>query len=112
MSTGAQSVNNASYFQAIVPGNCQRIDFSNASGLLPLAFDSGTTIIRLRSTQDCHVVVGPNPVAQIAQNAGPKIQGAAFIPSGAICYLGVRPGWGLAVIRDSADGSLFVTEGL
>ena len=114
MSTGARSVKNANYFQCIVPGSHQIVNFTNVSAQ-SLAFDGtpggeGTTILRLLATQDCHVYAGTNPTVVVPASAGVKYSGM-FVKANVTTYMGVEPGQKLAVIRDTADGVLHITEG-
>jgi hypothetical protein len=60
--------------------------------------------IRLVSTSDCWVSFGANPTAAIAGVA------SILLPSGVPEYFWVYPGEKVAVIQNSAAGSLNVAE--
>ena len=94
-----------SRFSAITAGASQKISFTNVSAqstttMLPL-----TSIVRLFSTEDCWILFGDNPTA--AANDGNSF----FLPAGIVEYFGADPGQKIAVIRDSANGDLHVTQG-
>lgn len=118
MSTGAESEFNAPNFQAVKPGKSCYVNFTNTSAQSP-AFEErpeadnadltidNTTLIRLFSTQDCWINLGANPTAI----AGSTSKGDSFfLPGGIVDFVGVEPGWKLAVIRDTADGRLHINE--
>ena len=111
MSTGARSVNNANYFQAVVPGRSHVIAFTNVSAAIADAMESDTTLVRAFATQDCWVKIGSGsaPTAQAPSSGSPK-DDTIFIAGGIFCYFGVEPGAYIAVVRDSANGNLFLTE--
>lgn len=124
MSTPAVSENNLQYFQALTPRRGQYIDFSNSSEQSAAfysapdtdtkgaaAADKGTTIISLIADEDCWVSVGESPTAE-KPAAEKTIVNSVFLPAGIKEFYGVKPGWKLAVIRDSADGQLYIEEGL
>ena len=121
MSSTTPSEKNASDFQAIVPGKTHIIAFTNSS-IQSNAFEirsssedisaDHTTILRLFATQDCWLNFGSNPTA-VANSAGApgNKDDSYFLPGGFIDFIGVRPGEKLAVIRNSANGNLYITEG-
>lgn len=88
-------------FQAIIPGTSLTRAVASTTAQSS-AFGANTTIVRLRSTTDCFVEFGSNPTATSA---------SMFLPSGVTEYFGVVGGSKLAVIRSSADGTLYITEG-
>lgn len=68
------------------------------------AFGNNTHDIRLVSTTDCHINIGNNPTAAATDNNG------YLLPAGVVEYFHVTPGQKVAVIRNSADGTLSVAE--
>lgn len=90
-------------FNSIYIGVSQKKAFTATSGQ-SAAVGAGTSIIRVTATQDCHIVTGLSPTA-VADGT------CLFLKSGVIEYVGIEPGHKVAVIRDSADGNLFISEG-
>lgn len=118
MSTGAESEFNAPYFQAVKPGKSFYVNITNSSVQSPefeqrpdatnedLTVDN-TTLISVFATQDCWVSLGTNPTAA----AGSTSKGnSMFLPGGIKDFLGVKPGWKIAVVRDTTDGLLHINE--
>jgi hypothetical protein len=62
------------------------------------------TVVRLVATTDCHVQIGVNPTASGSTSA--------FLPSGVVEYIGIKPGDKVAAIKQTGGtaGTLFVTE--
>ncbi len=90
-------------FQAINPGTSQKKAFTATTGQSS-AVAAGTSLVRLCATQNCHIAIGANPTA-VADGTG------LYLPSGVVEYVGITGGHKIAVIRDTADGNLFITEG-
>jgi hypothetical protein len=79
------------------PGTTQTVNFSStsaASGTL------GGGVVRLLATADCHVVFGANPTADDT---------CLFLPGNIAEYFACAADDKVAVIRDSADGVLYIT---
>jgi len=112
MSTGARSVKNANYFQAIVPGRSHKVAFTNTSAQIPTPMGAATTLVRAFATQDCWIKRGGTSVQAVAPTAGVYQDDTIFVAGGIFCYFGVEPGETLAVIRDSSSGNLMLTEAL
>lgn len=120
MSKTARGHENAAPFQAIVPGSAWAMNFTNAPAQSP-KFDgvigseySGTTILRLLASQDCHVAVGANPTAVQPPTNGTKVPAQVMVKQNSLAYIGVEPGQKLSVVRDATsatDGVLYVSEG-
>jgi len=91
-------------FQVISPGNSQVLTVGAAS-VQAAAFTEGVTIVRLFSTVDAWVSFGANPTALAEGSA------SLFLPGGIVEYFQLGTGEKLAVIRSSASGKLYVTEG-
>lgn len=69
-----------------------------------VAFGANTFEIRVCSSTNCHINIGTNPTAAATDNNG------MYLPAGVVEYFHVAPGQKLAVIRDSADGVMSVSE--
>jgi hypothetical protein len=65
---------------------------------------TNTFEVRIVSTTNCHVNIGQNPTAAATDN------NAFYLPAGVVEYFHVSPGQRLAVIRDTADGVMTVSE--
>lgn len=91
-------------FQCVSPGVSQAITVGAAS-VQASSFSDGVTIIRLFSTVDAWVSFGSNPTA--------VVEGASsmFLPGGILEYFEIKNGEKLAVIRNTASGKLYITEG-
>lgn len=116
MSFSPESTNNGPGFQAIIPGFTEPLNFTNTSGYSQ-AFEEGTTILELFASQDCWVQIIPstdNSTVAQAGSSGAKSMNK-FLPGGITAFLGVPVTRGLqykiAVIRNSANGVLYITEG-
>ncbi len=111
MSTGARTTKHGVYFQAVVPGRSHKLAFTNTSTPLGSRMNPETTLVRAFSTQDCWVKrnasAAPTAVAPTSGNPEPD---CIFIAGGIFCYFGVEPGDFLAIIRDSSNGNLVLTE--
>lgn len=68
------------------------------------AFSAHTHEIRVVSTTNCHINIGVSPTAAATDDNG------FYLPAGVVEYFHVSPGEILAVIRDSADGTLCIAE--
>lgn len=91
----------AQTFESIIPGVSQNVAFSSSSAQ-SAAFQSSTSIIQLVATQVCFIKMGSNPTATSSD---------MYIPANTVVRVGVTAGQKLAVIRSSADGTLYITEG-
>lgn len=91
-------------FQCISPGVSQAVTVG-ASSVQAAAPSSGVSIVRLFCTVDAWVAFGTDPTA--------AIEGASslFLPGGVVEYFEIKTGEKLAVIRNTASGKLYVTEG-
>lgn len=67
-------------------------------------FGANVHEIRIVSTTNCHINIAQNPTAAATDNNG------FYLPANVVEYIHVSPGMRLAVIRDTADGSLSVSE--
>lgn len=89
-------------FEAINPGVSQKITTSAVSAQ-SAAVASTTTLVRFFATTDCYVQFGTNPTALTDGTC-------VFIPGGIVDFLGITPGYKIAVIQFAAPGVLFITE--
>lgn len=60
--------------------------------------------VRLVCTTNCHINFGANPTAAATDSNG------IYLPAGVVEYFHVNPGQKVAVIQDSASGTLCVAE--
>ena len=72
-----------------------------ATSAASTAFGAGTFAIRVASTSACRIVINGNPTAAATD---------AYLPANWVSELTVSPGEKIAVIQDTAAGSLSVTE--
>lgn len=91
-------------FQVISPGPSRVLAVSAAS-VQTGPFDEGVSILRFFSTKDCWLAFGSNPTAI------PEDAGSMFMPGGVVEYFEINSNEKLAVIRNSDDGKLYITEG-
>lgn len=92
-------------FDTIYPGVSQKVAFD--ASVKSTALQARTSVVRLYATQDCHIIVAPDATA-IAVADGT----CYFLPKTVQVMIGVTPLQKIAVIKDSAGGNLFITEGL
>lgn len=58
------------------------------------------TLVRLVATQNCYVLFGSAPVADTSQ---------IYLPANVVSFFAFSSGEKVSVVRDSADGNLFIT---
>jgi hypothetical protein len=63
----------------------------------------GSTVVRIVATVDCHVCFGGDPTADA---------NSLFLPANSPEYFACDPSEKLGVIRDAADGVLYITPAL
>ena len=78
----------------------QKITF-NATSAQSAAFNAETRIIQVCATAACRIAVGANPSATA---------NSLYIPANVPLYFGVRAGHKLAVIQESAGGTITIGE--
>lgn len=83
-------------------GVSQNVTVAGASAAVTNAFGS-VGDVRLVSTTNCWVNFGKTPTAAVAANN-------IYLPAGVVEYFHVSPGEKVAVIQDSAGGTLNVAE--
>jgi hypothetical protein len=89
--------------QALAQGANQTLAVGVASAQ-SLAFAAGSKVVRVVATSNCWIVFGVNPTAAATSGNG------SYVPAGAIELWRVTPGHRVAVIQDSAAGTLSITE--
>lgn len=82
-------------------GKCQDVSVVAASAVTTDPAGSVHAVL-ISSTTDCHIRIGMNPVAVV----GDTMIRAGWPP----LVFGISQGEQVAAIRDSADGTLYVTE--
>lgn len=75
-----------------------------AASAQSVVWGSNTFEIRVVSTTACHINIGTNPTAAATDNNG------MYLPANVVEYFHVSPGQRLAVIQDTAGGTLTVSE--
>ena len=75
-----------------------------ASSVQSVVFDAQTREIRVVSTTNCHINIAVNPTAAATDNNG------MYLPANVVEYFHVSGGDRLAVIQDSAGGTIAVSE--
>lgn len=103
MGSSKPRTNQSSSFEAIIPGVSQKKAFTAVSSQ-STALSASTSVVRLFATEDCHIKTGANPTA-VADGT------CMFLPADREALIGVGSGDKIAVIRDTVDGVLFITEG-
>lgn len=124
MSGLAYSDNKVEAFQAIVPGvsgDGHERGMSHVTSFTNVAGDTldlhpDTTMIELFATQDCWVLLKESSSSAAAAIPANKVKTKAkFMASDITYFLGVPKKddvtYKISVIRASADGSLYITEG-
>lgn len=87
--------------QCMSLGTAQTIAYT-ASSAAGTAFGANTHIIRVQATTDCHIRFGLGTPTAVATDTP--------LTAGVSEYFAVFPSLNIAVIRDAADGTLYVTE--
>ena len=87
--------------QALPLGTTQTISVASSSAATSSAFATGTTVVRVVSTTDCHIIFAASP---------PATTSTAYLPANQVEYLKATAGEKIAAIRANADGTLFITE--
>jgi len=83
------------------PLTTQTAAFTASSAAITNAVGSQVNKVRLLATQNCHIAFGASPTATTSD---------FYLPSGVVEYFTIKPGQKVAAIRNSADGTLYVTE--
>lgn len=94
---------NSKPVQAMWIGTCQKKGFTSTSAQ-STAVGASSSLVMLQATANCHVKFGSNPTATADGTS-------QYIQAGAIYVFPITGGHKIAIIRDSADGDLFITEG-
>jgi len=99
--TLAQDQDEFEPIQALPLGTTQTVSVTNSSAANSTAFVAGTTVVRVVSTTDCHIIFATSPTATTS---------TAYLPANQVEYFKATAGEKIAAIRASADGTLYVTE--
>lgn len=75
-----------------------------AASAQSVAFGANTFEIRVVSTTACHINIAENPTAAATDDNG------MYLPANVVEYFHVSPGQKLAVIQDTAGGSICVSQ--
>jgi phosphoenolpyruvate synthase/pyruvate phosphate dikinase len=87
---------------ALTPSTVQTITVAETSAAISSAVGSGTRVVRLISSTDCHYVVAASPTAAATDS---------FLPANTIEYIKVKEGSSkVAAIQNAAGGTMYVTE--
>ena len=86
----------------IRPGTTQQVAVGSTSATSATAM--GASVVRLLSTVDCHVLFGPAPLTADTT--------CLFLSASSAEYFACYPTDSVAVIADSASGSLYVTPAI
>lgn len=88
-------------FQTLYPSAPQKVTITSSS-TQSSAFSANVSVIRIFPTSNCYVKFGSNPTATTSD---------IYCPGGILQFFGVIPGEKVAVIQDTASGTLHVVEG-
>lgn len=83
-------------------GACQTVAIGGAHAETATPFNGQTRALLIEATADCHIVIGPSPVA----TSSSTLIRSAYPP----LVFGCSSGDKVSVIQDSAGGTLYVTE--
>ena len=92
-------------FPFIFPASEQNVAYSSVS-VTTSSVGSKTSVVRLVCSTDCFI-----KMATVAGSAGVSTNSATILKAGIEYYFGVIPSTPVAVIRSSADGNLYLSEG-
>ncbi len=115
MSAAPESSLNQAPFQAIIPGYCMVVPFTNSAADTPI-FEADTTIIEVFPTQDCWVLMKESDSSDSAAiPANSTKTYSKFLAGGITNFLGIpidrSKTYRLSVIRNTVSGNLYITEG-
>jgi len=91
---------NSETIQCVGIGAAQAVSFDGSTQ--STATSTNTRIVRLVSTTACHVAFGSNPTATTS---------STYLPAGSVEYFKIKGGDKIAAIKNTAAGSLYITEG-
>lgn len=83
------------------PSTTQTVAYTAASAATTNAVGSQTYAVRLVATSDCHYALGAAPTATTSD---------PYLPSDTVEIISIHPGQKVAVIRNTGDGTAYVTE--
>lgn len=102
MATLARDTRNEELIQAAAPtGTTQTITTSGSSAATSSAVATTTRVVRIVTTEDCHIAFATSPTAT---TSGP------FLPAKQVEYFKITGGHKVAAIQSSTAGTVYVTE--
>ena len=99
--TLAQDQDEFEPIQALPLGTTQTVSVTGNSAANSTAFAAGTTVVRVVSTTDCHIIFATSPTATTS---------TAYLPANQVEYFKATAGEKIAAIRANSNGTLYVTE--
>ena len=99
--TLAQDQDEFEPIQALPLGTTQTVSVTSSSAASSSAIAAGTTVVRIVSPTDCHIIFATSPTATTS---------TAYLPANQVEYFKATAGEKIAAIRANADGTLFITE--
>lgn len=116
MSTPAASDKNSPYFQAIVPAFTQVKAYTNSAADIAYPFQQETTIVEIFCTTDAWILIKVSTSSANATAISTASRGDSFFcPGGIVRFVGLPFTKGvqytISVVRSTADGTLYVSEG-
>jgi ABC-type taurine transport system substrate-binding protein len=82
-------------------GTTQTVSFTSTSAANTTAFQSGTNVVRVIASTNCHIAFAQSPTATTS---------SAKLPPNEAEYFVVNAGEKIAAIRTTTSGTLYVTE--
>ncbi|MGE4259225.1 MAG: hypothetical protein AB7F19_07775 [Candidatus Babeliales bacterium] len=95
-------LNSGNFLPTVAWGTSQNVSVSGSS-TQSSAVGAGTRLVRLASTTACHIAIGSNPTATST---------SALVFANVPEYVQCSPGDKIAVIQDSASGTLNIVEAI
>ena len=96
----ARTFNKSEQTQPLPLGPTQTVSETSSLAANSTAFAAGTTVVRVVSTTDCHIIFATSPTATTS---------TAYLPANQVEYFKADEGDKIAAIRANADGTLYVT---
>jgi 2-methylaconitate cis-trans-isomerase PrpF len=84
------------------PGSTETVSYTTSAGATSAAY-TNNIVVRLYATSNCHVEFGPTASSDVTTSSMP-------LPAGSVEYFYVNKGDLIAVVQDTASGTLFITE--
>jgi len=84
-----------------ITGGTQSVAYTGTAGVISNAVDAQTRRVLVYASTDCHIQFAKAPTATTAD---------MFLPASTQIFLSIRGGEKVSAIRNSADGTLIVSE--